>query len=126
MTKEQFMQACAELEQRGYKRNFGKDQQPKGNGINDYWKVIEWREDKYGESRAVNQLLFKIWHFEEFRDRCPDNSLYSLEPIIAFSRNISERIDLCLSYPERSIDELEELAAKFGKWAEENLQEINE
>ena len=126
MTKEQFIQACTDLEQLGYKRNFRKEEHPKGNGLNYFWKVIEWRKDKYGESRAVNQLLFKIWHFEEFKDRFPADSMYSLEPVIAFSRNTSERIDLMVSYPEHSIDELEELASRFGKWADDNIQEVND
>ena len=126
MTKEQFDKACQELRERGYRRNFGNDEFPKGNGWNYYYKVIERRDDGCGELRAINQLLFKIWHFEEFRDRVPDEGMYALEPVVMFSRNTGERIDLTLSHPKFSIDELEEIAVKFGKWADENIEEKEE
>lgn len=130
MTKEQFNQICAELEQRGYKRNFSKDKPIKGSGIHYYWKVLEWRQypsgEEYDDARAINQLLFKIYHLEEFAYRVEPESLYSFEAVVAFSRNTGERIDLILSHPKRSIDELEEIAIKFGKWADENIKEIKE
>lgn len=130
MTKEQFNQICAELEQRGYKRNFSKDEPIKGSGIHYYWKVLEWRQypsgEEYDDTRAINQLLFKIYHLEEFAHRVEPESLYAFEPVVCFSRNTGERIDLILSHPKRSINELEEIATKFGKWADENIKEIEE
>lgn len=130
MTREQFNQVCAELEQREYKRNFRKDEPIKDRGIHYYWKVLEWRqypsEEEYDDARAINQLLFKIYHLEEFVHRVEPESLYAFEPVVCFSRNTGERIDLILSHPKRSIDELEEIATKFGKWADENIKEIEE
>ena len=123
MTREEYNEMCLELIKRGYKRNFGELEKPAEDGKNYYYKVIERREDEDGDSRAVNQLFFYIWHLEKYRDITPLNSLYSLEPIIMISRNVDERIDLHLSYPEFSIDECEEMAVKFGKWSDENIKE---
>lgn len=126
MTKEKFNQMCADLEQRGYKRNFKKGERLKGNGWHHYWKTLERRKDKWGDERAINMLIFKIWHFEDYADRVPAEGMYNLEPVVMFSRSSDERIDLSLSHPKRSIDELEEIAVKFGKWADENIKEIEE
>ena len=79
MTKEQFVQACAELTRLGYHRNYGDNEYPRGDGRDYYYKTIERRMNRYEENRAVNQVLFRIWHFEEYKDRVPINSLYSLE-----------------------------------------------
>ena len=121
MTKEQFDKSCQELRNKGYKKNFQDGDVLDDRGLNYYYKVIEYREDEYGDNRAINQLLFKIWHFEEFYDRVPKESMYSLEPVVMFSRSTNERIDLTLSDPKFSIDELEEIAVAFGKWADKNI-----
>lgn len=121
MTKEQFDKMCQELLDRGYKYN-------KGNAIFEpyYYKNIEYREDKYGKRRAINLLMFKVWDYTRFADRISEISYYSLEPIIQYSREIDERIDVTLSHPKRSIDELEEIAIKFGEWADKNIKHIVE
>lgn len=121
MTKEQFNKSCQELRDKGYKKNFRDGEVLNGKGWNYYYKVIEYREDEYGDNRAINQLLFKIWHFEEFYDRVPAEAMYSLEPVVMFSRSTDERVDLILSHPIFSIDELEEIAIAFGKWADKNI-----
>ena len=126
MTKEQFDKTCQELRERGYRRNFRNDETLRGDGWNYYYKVIERRDDGFGEERAINQLLFKIFHLNEFKDRVPKESMYALEPVVMFSRNTSERIDLTLSYPMFSIDELEDIAIKFGEWADKNIEERDE
>lgn len=123
MTREEYNEMCLELIKRGYKRNFGELEKPRDDGMNYYYKVIERRKNEYGEERAINQLFFKIWSLEKYRDRVPYNSLYSLEPVIMFSRSIDERIDLTLCHPRFSIDECEEIANKFGKWVDENIEE---
>lgn len=128
MNKKEFLKACKELYKRGYRRNFKmKDlYQPNYSGLfYYYYKVIDREEDKYGDSRAINQLLFRPWSLWEFKDRLPncDNWL-SLEPIVSFSREVDERIDLELQFPERSIDELEQIAKDFGEWCKQNIRKV--
>ena len=43
-----------------------------------------------------------------------------------FSRNSDERIDLTLSHPARSIEEIEEIAVKFGEWCKQNIKEVED
>ena len=83
-------------------------------------------EDKYGDTRTINMLIFKVWDFTQYADRVPDNGLYSLEPIVMFSRDSGERIDLSLNYPKRGIEELEQIAVEFGRWADKNIKHIIE
>ena len=128
MTREELMTALAELKSRGYKRNFKDEELPRilaesKHSSHYYYKVIERRKDKWGDSRAINQLFFKIWSLEAYRDRLNTDSLYSLEPVVCVSRNIDERVDLSLSFPDRDIDECEQIAEKFGKWVDENVKE---
>ena len=111
MTKKEFLKVCKELYKRGYRRNFKmKDlYEPQYSGVfKYYYKVIEYGHDKYGDSRAINQLFFRPWSLWEFRDRLPDKDEWlSFEPVVMFTRDTDERVDLALQYPERSIEELE-------------------
>lgn len=122
MTKEQFIEKCKGLELKGYIKTFKYDGPIKGDGIDYLYKVIEYAEDKYGDMRAINQLLLKVWHFEAFADRVPAESMYSIEPVVMFSRNSDERVDLHIHFPEHSIEYLEEKAKEFGEWCKLNMK----
>ena len=125
MTIEDLRKVIKNLESRGYRKNFEEGDlfKPNQSGyFNYYYKVIDRGVDKYGDSRAINQLLFRVWSLYEFRDRIKSDSLYSLEPVISFSREIDERIDISLQYPERDIDELEKIAKDLGEWIKENIK----
>ena len=129
MNKKEFLKACKELYKRGYKRNFKmKDlYKPNYSGLfYYYYKVIDREEDKYGDNRAINQLLFRPWSLWEFRDRLNTDNWLSFEPVISFSREVDERIDLTLQFPERNIDELEQIAKNFGEWCKQNIKEIED
>lgn len=129
MNKKEFLKVCKELYKRGYRRNFKmKDlYKPNYSGLfYYYYKVIDREEDKYGDSRAINKLLFRPWSLWEFRDRLHSDNWLSLEPIIFFSREVDERIDLHLQFPERSIDELEQIAKDFGEWCKQNIRKVED
>lgn len=129
MNKKEFLKACKELYKRGYRRNFKMSDlyKPNYSGLfYYYYKVIDREEDKYGDSRAINQLLFRPWSLWEFRDRLHNDKWLSFEPIISFSREVDERIDLTLQFPERSIEELEQIAKNFGEWCKQNIKEIED
>lgn len=129
MNKKEFLKVCKELYKKGYHRNFKmKDlYKPSYNGLfYYYYKVIDRDYDKYGDSRAINQLFFRPWSLWEFRDRLHNDNWLSFEPVIMFSRNTGERIDLKLSYPERSIEELEQIAKDFGEWCKQNIREVED
>ena len=129
MNKKEFLKACKELYKRGYRRNFKMSDlyKPNYSGLfYYYYKVIDREEDKYGDNRAINQLLFRPWSLWEFRDRLHSDNWLSLQPVISFSREVDERIDLELQFPERSIDELEQIAKDFGEWCKQNVREIEE
>lgn len=129
MNKKEFLKAYKELYKRGYRRNFKmKDlYKPNYSGLfYYYYKVIDREEDKYGDNRAINQLLFRPWSLWEFRDRLNTDNWLSFEPIISFSREVDERIDLELQFPERSIDELEQIAKNFGEWCKQNVRKIED
>jgi len=129
MNKKEFLKTCKELYKRGYRRNFKmKDlYKPNYSGLfYYYYKVIDREEDKYGDSRAINQLLFRPWSLWEFRDRLHSDNWLSFEPIISFSREVDERIDLQLQFPERSIDELEQIAKNFGEWCKQNIRKVED
>lgn len=130
MTKKEFLKVCKELYKRGYKRNFKMQDlyRPNYSGVfKYYYKVIDETRDKYGDRLVLNQLFFRPWSLWEFRDRLPnDDNWLSFEPVIMFGRSSDERIDLQLQYPDRSIDELEEIAINFGKWCKENVREIKD
>lgn len=127
MNKKEFLKACKELYKRGYRRNFKMSDlyKPNYSGLfYYYYKVIDREKDKYGDSRAINQLLFRPWSLWEFRDRLNTDNWLSLEPIVSFSREVDERIDLELQFPERSIDELEQIAKDFGEWCKQNVRKV--
>lgn len=133
MNKEELLKAFDKLEKSGYRKNFRMEELDKilakePLGLPKYfYKVIERRyNERWDENRAINQLLFKIYSLEYYKDRITGDSLYSLEPVIMYSRNVNERIDLTLSYPDRSIEEIEEIAEKFGKWCDANIRETDE
>ena len=125
-----FLKVCKELYSRGYRRNFTMRDLFARNQSGlfcYYYKVIDRAEDKYGDKRAINQLLFRVWSFWQYRDRLPElTPLFSFEPVVMFSRETEERIDMSLQYPARSIDECEELAKEFGEWAKKNVRVIRD
>ena len=130
MTKQEFLRVCKELYRRGYRRNFKMIDlyQPNYSAVfNYYYKVIDRDDDKYGDKRAINQLLFRPWSLWEFRGRLPDKDEWlSFQPVVMFSRNAGERVDLSLQFPERSIDELEQISKDFGEWCKQNIKEIKD
>ena len=130
LNKKEFLKVCKELYKRGYHRNFKvKDlYKPNYSGLfYYYYKVIDKTYDKNGDRVVLNQLLFRPWSLYEFRDRLSnkDNWL-SFEPIIMFGRNSGERLDLTLQFPDRSIDELEQIAKDFGEWCKQNIREVED
>lgn len=130
LTKKEFLKVCKELYKRGYRRNFKMSDlyKPNYNGLfYYYYKVIDETKDIYGDRLVITQLLFRPWSLWEFRDRLPNgNNWLSFEPIIMFGRNSDERIDLLLSHPERSIDEIEQIARDFSQWCKINIKETEE
>jgi len=129
LNKEEFLRACKELYKRGYRRNFKmKDlYEPNYSGLfHWYYKTIERVPDEYGGMKSINQILFHPWSLWEFRDRLHSDKWLSFSPVIMFSRNSDERIDLTLSHPARSIEEIEEIAIKFGEWCKENIKEVED
>ncbi len=128
MNQKEFLKVCKELYKRGYKRNFKMKDLYKHNYSGlfyYYYKVIDETRDKYGDRLVLTQLLFRPWSLWEFRDRLHNDNWLSFEPVIMFGRSSDERIDLSLSYPERSIDELEQIAKDFGEWCKQNIKEVD-
>lgn len=121
MTKEEFLKQCEEFIKLGYSKNFKNVDTVNDNGTHYFYKVIEYDDDD-GSSRAINQLLFNIWHFERYADRVPSDSLYSFEPVICFSRNTDERIDLHIHFPKHTVEYLEQKAKEFGDWCKQNME----
>ena len=128
LNKQEFLKICKELYKRGYRRNFKmKDlYDSEGGTFLWYYKTIERTEDKYGDMRSINKILFRPWSLYQFRGRLNTNKWLSFEPVIMFSRNVDERIDLTLSHPDRSIEEIEEIAVKFGEWCKQNIREVED
>jgi hypothetical protein len=126
LNKKEFLKACKELYKRGYRRNFSmKDLYGSESGtFMWYYKTIDRAEDKYGDMRSINQIFFRPWSLYQFRDRLNTDKWLSLEPVISFTRDVDERIDLTLQFPDRSIDEIEEIAKKFGEWCKENVRQV--
>ena len=111
MTQKQFDEFIADLEKHGYHSVKAKNRPY-------YYKVIEYRPDKYGCQQAVCQLIFYLY---DFTDYGIDSEPYSYEPIIGVSRNSNEHIDLNVCHPKRSIDECERIAREFMKFVDNNL-----
>lgn len=129
MNKKEFLKVCKELYKRGYRRNFKMSDlyKPNYEGLfYYYYKVIDKTYDENGDRVVLNQLLFRPWSLWEFRDRLNTDKWLSFEPVIMFGRSTDERIDLKLSHPERSIDELEQIAKDFGEWCKQNIKEIKD
>lgn len=128
MDKKEFLKTCKELYKRGYRRNFRMRDLYNSDHTGlfyHYYKVIDRQNDKYGNSRAINQILFRPWSFWEFRDRLPNSDNWiSFEPVILFSREVDETIELRLQFPERSIDEIEEIAKKLGEFIKKNIKPV--
>ena len=122
MKRTEFIDKCKELELKGYKKNFKFNEKINSNGTHYLYKVIEYADDKYGDNRAINQLIIKIWNFEDYADRVAETSLYSFEPVIMFSRDTDERIDLHLSLDDKHpIEYLEMKARQFGEWCKQYM-----
>ena len=129
MTREEFLKVSKELYKRGYRRNFKmKDlYKPNYSGLfYYYYKVIDKTYDENGDKIVLNQLFFRPWSLWEFRDRLHNDNWLSFEPVIMFGRNSGERLDLTLQFPERSIDELEQIAKDFGEWCKQNIREVED
>ena len=122
MTKQEFFDKCKELELKGYKKNFKYDEPINDNGTHYLYKVIEYADDKYGDTRAINQLILKVWNLEKYADRVPEESMYSIEPVIMISRDTDERIDLHLDHPKHSVEYLERKARQFGEWCKQYME----
>ena len=128
-TVKDFLKTSKELYKRGYRRNFKMSDlyKPNYSGLfNYYYKVIDEDRDEYGDRRVLNQLFFRPWSLWEFRDRLHSDNWLSYEPVVMCGRNCGERIDLQLQYPERSIDELEQIAKDFGEWCKKNIREVKD
>lgn len=130
MTKKEFLKVSKELYKRGYHRNFKmKDlYKPNYSGLfHYYYKVIDETYDENGDRVVLNQLFFRPWSLYEFRDQLPDKDNWlSFEPVVMFGRSSDERIDLSLQFPERSIEELEQIAKDFGEWCKQNIKEVDD
>ena len=129
LTKQEFLKVSKELYKRGYHRNFKmKDlYEPNYSGLfYYYYKVIDKTYDENGDRVVLNQLLFRPWSLWEFRDRLNTDKWLSFEPVIMFRRNSGERLDLTLQFPDRSIDELEQIAKDFGEWCKQNIKEVKD
>lgn len=109
MTKQEYEDDIEVLKRRGYKFYGSRYNAPY------YYKVIEYRKDEDGDSRAVCQLLFYLYETEDNRS---GEVYHSIEPVVMVSRNIEERLDLTISHPKRSIEECERIAKEFMKWVD--------
>ena len=111
MTKQEYNDYIEALKARGY--NFVCNSH---NLMLYCYKVIEYRKYKYGDNRAVCQLLFYLYEVEMF-----DRTYYSIEPTVEVSRNTDERLDFTISHPKRSIEECERIAKEFLRWVDVNV-----
>lgn len=109
MTKQEYEAYIEELKGRGYKFCGSWYNKPY------YYKVIEYRDDGDGDSRADCQLLFYLYETEDNRR---GDVYHSIEPVVMVSRNIEERLDLTISHPKRSIEECERIAKEFMMWVD--------
>ena len=109
MTKQEYEDYIEAFKRRGYKFYISMYDNPC------YYKVIEYRKDEYGDSRAVCQLLFYLYETEDNRR---GEMYHSIEPVVMVSRNIEERLDLTISHQKLSIEECERIAKEFMKWVD--------
>ena len=106
MTKQEYKNYIEALKERGYTFDSSRYEERCY-----YYKVIEYRKDKYGDKRAVCQLLFHQYESEDIH-------YYSIEPTVLISRDDDERLDLKISCPQRSIEECERIAKEFMRWVD--------
>ena len=112
MTRKEYHKYIQELKERGYGCSC--------NGYTDkkyFYKVLEYRNDENGDIEAVCELVFYLY---EIKDN--HNMFYSIEPVVLVSRNVDERLDLIIPYPQRSIEELERIAKEFVQWVDEYIK----
>lgn len=110
MTKEEYENYIQALKGRGYKFCGSWYNKPY------YSKVIEYRDDEDGDSRAVCQLLFYLFEQEDNRSGYVE---YAIKPAVIVSRNTDERLNLEISHSkQRSIDECERIAKEFMSWVD--------
>ena len=113
MTKQEYENYIKELKERGYKFCGSWYNKPY------YYKVIEYREDEDGDSRAVCQLLFYLF---EKDDNLIGYVEYAIKPAVIVSRNTDERLNLEISHSkQRSIEECERIAKEFLRWVDVNV-----
>ena len=116
MTKQEYEDYIEALKEHGYKFVCN------DNNYKIYcYKVIEYRDDGEGDSRAVCQLVFNLYETEDNRF---GKTYYSIEPVVMVSRNIEERLDFNICHPKRSIEQCELLAKEFLRWVDMNIKEI--
>ena len=82
-----------------------------------YYKVIECRDNEYGDSMVACQLIFNIYKMEF----SSGEAYYSIVPVVVVTRNASERLDFTIGSPERSVEECERIAKEFMKWVDINI-----
>jgi len=82
-----------------------------------FYKAVRRKKDKYGDVRAVSQLLYCIYDVRKYHDK--DD--YLLEKIIDVSRNVDERCEFTIM-ADLGISEMEELADKFYDFVCKNVK----
>lgn len=90
----------------------------RGFNSNYYCKVIEYRDNEDGDSRAACVLRFYL--FERKYNRSGE-AYYSIVPVVVVTRNTSERLDFTIGPPKRSIEEYERIAKEFLRWVDINI-----
>ena len=114
MTKQEYNDYIEALKEHGYKFVAN------SNNYKIYcYKVIEYRKNEDGDSRAVCQLVFNIYSREY---KCSGDVYYSIVPVVVVSRNTEERLDFTISHPNRSIKDYERIAKEFMKWVDINIK----
>ena len=111
MTREEYENYIEALKARGYK--FGGSWYTKPY----YYKVIECRDNEYGDSMVACQLIFNIYKMEF----SSGNDYYSIVPVVVVSRNIDERLNFTIGLTKRSVEECERIAKEFMKWVDINI-----
>ena len=117
MTKQEYNAYIEALKARGYKLGGIWYNKPY------YRKVIEYREDEYGNRRPVCVIFFNLC---EMKDERSGYVYYSIEPIVTVSRNTDELLNFGISKPERTIEEYEYLAKEFLRFVDNNINEYQE
>lgn len=91
-----------------------------------YWyKAFHKEDNKWEESRAGYQLIFKIYDNSQFSYLNPtleDNIGISI--LIMVSRTIAERLDLVMSYDENmNTSDIEDKSESFYQWIQKEYPE---